>query len=139
MPVESFTLNKDTNDIPVCAFQIGANAMNHILWGAVKVTDEVQATDANGFFQCTHYPILDVTGDGVITEADVLPRDNGTSAALYVGTTAGDVVSRTGKFKLYSDAGLTTPVTATACKCTYYYLVPMSVTPEGYLNTKVIP
>jgi len=95
---ENFTLLKDTNNIPVCAFQIGANALNHVLWAAVKVTDEVQTTDESGFFQCAHYPLIDIDGDGAITAVDVLPRNNSTGAALYVGTAASDLNSRSGRF-----------------------------------------
>lgn len=133
MSAEGFTLLTDSEDIPVCAFQIGANALNQVLWMPVKVTNEVHITDANGFFQCTHYPILDIDGDTIISAADVTPRNNGTGVALYVGSATGDVVSRTGKFKLYSDAGLTTAVASTECKCTYYYALPVSVDSSGRL------
>ena len=130
---EDFTLITDSADIPVCAFQIGSNALNQVLFAAVKVTDEVQTTDASGFFQCAHAPLLDIDGDGALTAVDVLPRNNGTSAALYVGTAAADLDSNAGKFKLYSDPGLTTPVVSTACKCTYYYAVPVSFDSSGRL------
>jgi len=130
---EDFTLLKDSVDIPVCAFQIGSNALNQVLFAAVKVTDEVQTTDASGFFQCAHAPLLDIDGDGALTAADVLPRNDSTSAALFVGTAAADLDSNVGKFKLYSDSGLTTPVASTACKCTYYYAVPVSFDSSGRL------
>jgi hypothetical protein len=130
---EAFTFLTDSNDIPVCAYQIGANALSQVLFVPVKVTDEVQTTDGSGFFQCDHYPVLDIDGDGALTAADVLPRNNGSGVVLYVGTAAADLDSNAGKFKLYSDAGLTTAVTATACKCTYYYAVPVSVDSSGAL------
>jgi hypothetical protein len=130
---EAFTFLTDTEEIPVCAYQIGANALNQVLWVPVKVTDEIQTTDGSGFFQCEHYPVLDIDGDGALTAADVLPRNSGTGVALYVGTAAADLDSNAGKFKLYSDAGLTTPVAATACKCTYYYALPISVDSTGKL------
>jgi len=130
---EDFTLLKDSVDIPVCAFQIGSNALNQVLFAAVKVIDEVQTTDASGFFQCAHAPLLDIDGDGALTAADILPRNNGTGVALFVGTAAADLDSNTGKFKLYSDSGLTTPVASTACKCTYYYAVPVSFDSSGRL------
>lgn len=130
---EAFTFLTDSEGIPVCAYQIGANALNQVLFVPVKVTDEVQTTDASGFFQCAHYPVLDINGDGALTAVDVLPRNNGSGVALYVGTAAADLDSNAGKFKLYSDAGLTTAVASTACKCTYYYALPGSVDSSGGL------
>lgn len=134
---ENFTLIKDSGNIPVCAFQIGANALNQVLWAAVKVIDEVQVTDGSGFFQCAHYPLLDIDGDGAITAVDVLPRNNSTGAALYVGTAAADLDSNAGKFKLYADAGLTTPVVSTAVKCTYCFAAPISVDSLGRLSVNI--
>lgn len=118
----TFTLRRDTSNVPVAGFQ-DTDYIDVIAWQPCRVVDEVHTTDGSGLFTCDNKPLLDIDHDtsrailGVPTGRDIDARKVSDSSQLYVTV----VDARAGTMTLFTDAGKTNPFATSAAKVTYWY------------------
>lgn len=127
----SFTLRRDTGNVPVAGYQDSADVVEVLLYLPVRIVDEVDLTDANGFFWTNYKPILDFDRDSdrAINENDIAAK-MADDSPLYIGA----VDARAGKIELFSDLSKTEKYTSQQAKVTYTTLVPCKSTLDGQIT-----